>query len=248
MKRRTHLTISAFCVFLSITLFFFLNSSLSPKLEGLPWAAPFIGHIAGVGFYVTFYKLSLWLYFKYFEDVLHSNEAIAGEWIYKLVINPNGGENNFRVGKCYIEKGTNNTLKISGVHFNPVIKKFTSHFISEFVEIDGDNIHVMYYAIGVTSGLDATKGMFFLKSVGNPPKTIHGFWSDVIPSRNSGSITLVKADAESEAILEELGHPKDSSHKVTVFSDELKYNLEQSLKGSKESKPSKMAFKKSSRN
>ena len=87
--------------------------------------------------------------------------------------------------------------------------KFTSHYFTEYVKVRGSELIMMYSSVGISERIDTRRGLFFLKTVGFPPETFHGYWADVQSGNNSGSITFMRRTKQTDAILENIGYPLD---------------------------------------
>lgn len=195
-------------VFLTISFYTAVIKFISPLFAALPGLDFILGSFASVGFYVSVFEFLNWLYNKFLHDKLNPKEAIVGEWFYKLDIAREESEP--RYGICRISEHQGEML-ITGIHFDPSQEKFTSRFRSESVRLDNDNLVVMYSSAGVDEEIFTRRGVFYLQTEEIPPKRIYGVWTDVLPSRNAGDIVLQRRDENTDAILNDIGYPLDSS-------------------------------------
>lgn len=203
-----HSAITTVSVTLTIIFYAVFTKYISPFVAGIPGLGFIVGVFASIGFYVSLFQALLWIHFKFVLDIVNPEEAIVGEWFYKLDIR--GRENEPRYGICKISRYGGEVL-ITGIHYHPRQKKFTSRFSSDFTLINGHNLIILYTSVGVDEETFTRKGAFFLSTEETPPKRIYGVWTDVLPNRNVGDIVMQRRDKHTDAILDTVGYPKDSS-------------------------------------
>jgi hypothetical protein len=214
IQKKHQLAINTVCVTAALTAYTSLNHYLAPQLITVWWAAPLLSGIASLGSYAALVTFLQWLYDNYIEDFLIRKISLAGKWYYILEIN---GQDTHRIGKCTISRD-DGSLYLSGTHFHPSKKVFTSNFSSEAFQIDYPRLYVRYIAQGIRDKeLDKSEGVFFLQTEGEPPSKIHGTWSDVVPARNTGSITLLRESPQVEQRMRERGYPVGISEVEKVF-------------------------------
>ena len=138
--------VTTFCVTLTILFFKLFSNYIEPKITGTPGLGFVVGILTSVGFYVSLFQIMVWFYFKFLFELINPQEAITGEWFYKLSIN--GKDNEPRYGICLIKRHWNE-LSITGIHFCPAKNKFTSRFNSSTCLFDKNELIILYTSVGV---------------------------------------------------------------------------------------------------
>jgi hypothetical protein len=201
-------SVTTFSVTLTLLFYTAFTTYLSPRLAILPGFGLVIGILASTGFYLSLFHFLLWAYHRWISDRLEPRLAIAGEWFYRLQIR--GQEGSPRYGICEIQKH-GSELHVTGIHFDPHKKKFTSRFSSDCVVRDGKSFIVFYTSVGVDDEIFSRRGTYILSTEGVPPTRVYGVWTDVFPAKNSGDIVMQRRDATTDLILTNCGFPLDSS-------------------------------------
>jgi hypothetical protein len=214
--KRVHESASVTSFVVTMTLLFYtaFNTYLTPRLAILPGFGFVIGILASTGFYLTFFHVLLWIYNKWIDDRVEPRQAIVGEWFYKLQIR--GQEGTPRFGICEIQRHGAD-FHMTGIHFDPLSRKFTSRFTSDCLVRDGKNVLVFYTSVGVDEDIFTRRGTYMLSTEGVPPKRIYGVWTDVFPAKNAGDIVMQRRDKTTDAILLNYGFPLNATAFENVF-------------------------------
>lgn len=195
--------VNSVSLLLTLGAFGYFNDAIAPRLSGNEWLNLAAGIGLSMGLYVGLYNALVWLFGTFLEDRINPREAIAGEWIYKLTIL--GRSRTERFGICTIER-VGNEIAISGIHFDPIKRKFTSKFVSDHVHLRGSELTILYKSSGVDEEVYIREGAYLLTTQGCPPERISGVWADM-PAKNSGEIIMQRRTPQSEAILSSYGYP-----------------------------------------
>lgn len=205
---RKFLPVTSIIVALSILFYTVFTQYVNPLVSGIPGLGLVSGVLASVGFYVSVFAVSLWVYNTFLRDRIEKQEAITGKWFYKLQIK--GKEYAPRYGICKIARH-GDKLSANGIHYAPESRKFTSRFTSDHIIIDGNNLIIMYTSVGVDEEIFMRRGVYFLSTEDVPPSRIYGIWTDVVPNKNLGDIIMQRCDKNTDKILESISFPVGSS-------------------------------------
>ena len=206
MSRR-FLTVNTVIVAFTILFYTGITQYINPSLSTVPGLGPLTGLMASIGFYVSAFRGSLWLYNKFLIDKVELREAITGDWFYKLQIK---GRTMPRYGICKFSRH-DGSLVATGIHYNAGSNTFTSRFTSDHILIDGNNVTIIYTSVGVDEDIFMRRGVFFLSTEDLPPRRMYGIWTDVIPNTNLGDIVMQRRDNNTDKILVSIGYPLAAS-------------------------------------
>jgi len=200
-------TVTVICLVLTIAFYNFFNYKIAPLFASIPALAPIIGLLASTSFYISLFRVFLWIYETYLEDRFYPNEAVLGQWFYRIEVK--GREDDPLFGIFEVEK-RNGEFSMKGVHYHPVKKRFTSRFNSEKISLGNNQMFVFYNSAGGHRDIFLRKGILILNLEGVPPKRMYGVWSDILPIKNTGELVMQKMNKDVEKLLVEIGFPRDS--------------------------------------
>jgi len=181
------ITIATFCFSIVILVYQWLVVNLPATSSNL-LLSQIILYLTSVGFYVIIFKISTYIYFKYFHDFLKRSNLIDGKWYYIQHIE---GNNSYRTGYCEIEH-SENIIMISGNGFFPEDNSFSNRWQSEIAMIKGRQLICSYESIGVRSKQVVRRGLILCNLMDKPPKYMHGFWTDIGTNDSRGMIIFFK--------------------------------------------------------
>ena len=206
------------CVALSMAFYVFItkvssNIIIADKVD--EYLMIFIAIVLSTVVFSLVYSILYSFYIKYLEHRVTQKENIYGDWFYLLEIN--GKPNDPRYGICRIEKH-DGEMYLSGIHYSPQTKTFTSMFSTDSAIINKDKIVVNYSSTGADEDVFNRKGVYYLNTEGIPPQRIFGIWSDVLEGSNKGRITMHKRTKETDSLLKEIGYPFEKAAQLrTIF-------------------------------
>lgn len=165
------------------------------------WLQSVIQFLASIGLYEAVFEISLRLYNKYFYKIFDRAHNFEQDWYQVFVVNEY--EDRVRGIRHGPVKMTASPEKIflSGENYR-LDGSFSSSWQSEFVNIDGDKMILLYISEGTRRQNSITRGIMTLHILGSPPATLTGSFTDAAPATHSGPIHIFRDKTEYEKKLE----------------------------------------------
>lgn len=164
------------------------------------WLRSLADLVFSISIYLLLFEVMFQLYSRYFYQIFNRRLNLSGVWYQIFTINeyPNN-RNAVRHGPCRID-ATYPEIFISGENYK-VDNTFSSSWQSEIVDINGDNLTLIFVSEGVRRTNSITRGTMQFHMSGIPPKKLTGNFADSTPATHSGAITLFRNKGEYEARL-----------------------------------------------
>lgn len=160
----------------------------------------FIALFSATSVFTLIFLITIYFYNLLITNIIYPGFYLAGDWYHITIIEE--PEEDIRYGPIQI-KNSLDSIKLSGHNFK-FPSKYRSRLISEMARFDGDELLIQFESKGASREDNKTRnGFMSLAIIGDEknyrtPTKLSGTWSDNLPSKYCGSVTIYKKQRKIE--------------------------------------------------